>query len=77
MFHVLPPTADEVSVTLPPVQNCKGPPADIVGTGGFGLTVTVVGDDTAAQPEPLVALTVNVPVAVTPIDGVCKPLLHV
>jgi hypothetical protein len=32
----------DVSVTLPPVQNVKGPPAVIVGVAGNVLTVTKV-----------------------------------
>jgi hypothetical protein len=30
-------------MTLPPVQNVKGPPAVIVGVAGKALTVTTVG----------------------------------
>ena len=33
---------EDVSVTLPPAQKVVGPDGVIVGTGGFGLTVTVV-----------------------------------
>ena len=31
----------EVNVTLPPVQNAIGPPAEIVGVAGSALTVNV------------------------------------
>ena len=48
---------DEVNRTDPPVQNVVGPPVEIVGVDGIGLTVTVV--------PRLVALAQPVPVTIT------------
>ena len=53
-----PLAADDVRVTEPPEQNVVGPPAVIVGIGGFELTVTTVAADVAEQPEPFVTVTV-------------------
>jgi hypothetical protein len=39
--HVLPVAAEEVKVTLPPVQNEVGPLAEIVGVAGVAVTVTI------------------------------------
>ena len=56
--HKFPVVADEVKVTDPPAQNVVGPPAVIVGTGGFGFTVTFVGKtEEVEQPKLLVAAT--------------------
>lgn len=53
------PLADEeVRVTEPPVQKVVGPPAEIVGVGGFAFTVTTVAADVAEHPEPFVTVTV-------------------
>lgn len=41
MLHRYPLAADELSVTLPPVQNVRGPLALIVGIA-YGFTVTKV-----------------------------------
>jgi hypothetical protein len=42
------PLADEeVSMTFPPEQNVVGPPAEIVGVAGIGLTVTTVAVEEA------------------------------
>ena len=46
-----------VKVTLPPVQNVVGPPAEMVGVTGVGLTVTVVAVDVLEQP---LAVTVTI-----------------
>ena len=40
LYHWLPVADDEVSRTEPPLQIVVGPPADIVGVAGVGLTVT-------------------------------------
>lgn len=50
--HVFPVAEEEVRTTEPPAQNVVGPPAVIVGTGGSGLTVTVVPVDVAEQVPP-------------------------
>jgi hypothetical protein len=51
--------ADDVKVTLPPVQNINGPPAVIVGVAGNALTVTTVAaEDALWQPAALVTCTV-------------------
>ena len=42
VLQVFPVALDDVSVTLPPVQNVVGPLAEIVGVAGAGFTVTVV-----------------------------------
>ena len=48
----------EVSVTLPPAQKLKGPPADMVGVAGKALTVTTVAADEALwHPAALVTCT--------------------
>ena len=48
----------EVSVTLPPAQNVKGPPAVIVGVAGNAFTVTTVAtEDALWQPDALVTCT--------------------
>ena len=51
-YHWLPVALDDVSVTLPPVQNVVALPGVIVGVAGVGFTVTVVAADAAlAQPD--------------------------
>ena len=56
--HWLPEAAEEVSVTLPPVQKVVGPLAVTVGVDGMRFTVTEVCAD-AGEVQPLaVALTV-------------------
>ena len=61
LYHWLPVAEEEVKVTLPPVQNVVAPPAEMVGVGGIGFTVTVVpGDAELLQPF-TVAITVYVP----------------
>jgi hypothetical protein len=68
-----PLAAEEVSTTLSPSQNVVGPPADIVGVAGIGLTVTTVaaeGDDVQA---PSVVVTVYDPGVVTVMEGVVAP----
>ena len=59
LYHWLPDPAEEVSVTLPPAQNVRGPPALIVGVAGVGFTATVVPADAGdGQPDALVVTTV-------------------
>ncbi|MNE05539.1 hypothetical protein D3C80_981070 [compost metagenome] len=74
--HVFPVVDEEVRTTEPPAQNVVGPPAVMVGTGGSGLTVTVVAVDVAEQVPPE-TVTVKVPLAVTVIDCVVAPFDHV
>ena len=66
----------EVSTTLSPAQNVRGPLAATVGTAGFGLTVTVVAADAAVQPEALLTVTEYVPLVETTILCVVAPVLH-
>ena len=54
--QVFPDTAEEVSVTEPPLQNVVPPPAVIVGVGR-GLTVTTVAVEVNEQ-LPLFTVTV-------------------
>ena len=56
LYHWLPPAADDVSVTLPPLQKVIALPADIVGVGGAPLTVTVIADD-AGDEHPFAVTT--------------------
>ena len=48
--QVLPVAEEEVSTTPFPAQKVVGPPAEMVGTGGNGLTVTVVEAEVDEQP---------------------------
>ena len=51
--QVFPEDADEVSVTLLPLQKVVGPPGVITGAVGMAFTVTIVGADTSdVQPFP-------------------------
>ena len=43
--HKFPVDSDEVKITESPSQNVVSPPAVIVGTAGFGFTVTLVEAD--------------------------------
>lgn len=43
-------------MTLPPAQNVVAPPAETVGAGGIGFTVTLTGPDAALE-HPLVVTT--------------------
>lgn len=56
--HEFPDTADEVNVTLPPVQNDVGPLAETVGAAGDAVTVTFVGAEEAEEHPPLTSFTV-------------------
>ena len=47
VLQVFPEALLEVSVTLPPVQNVRGPLGVIVGVAGSAFTVTAVGADIA------------------------------
>jgi hypothetical protein len=71
--HVFPVAAEDVSTTEPPAQNVVGPPAVIVGTGGVGLTVTVVAAEVEEQ-DPLETVTVYEPEVVTVMDCVVAPV---
>ena len=73
---MLPVAEDEVSTTLPPSQNVKGPPAEIVGVAGAGLTTTVVLAEVALQPA-APTVTENVAAVVTVMLCVVAPLLQV
>ena len=52
----LPEAAEDVRTTLPPAQKVNGPPAEIVGTAGVGLTVTGILFE-AAEEQPFVVTT--------------------
>jgi hypothetical protein len=54
------------NTTLSPAQNVKGPLAAIVGTEGFGFTVTLVEAEEAVQPDAFETVTEYVP----PVDTV-------
>ena len=55
--QVFPVAELEVNVTEPPEQKVVGPPAEIVGVVGVGLTVTVVAAEVEEQPaEPTVTI---------------------
>jgi hypothetical protein len=55
--QVFPVAELEVKVTEPPEQKVVGPPAEIVGVVGVGLTVTVVPAEVEEQPaEPTVTV---------------------
>ena len=56
--QVFPAVAEEVSTRLPPAQKVVGPPAEIAGAAGIGLTVTAIGVDVEAGQEPAAAETV-------------------
>lgn len=70
--QVFPVAAEEVKTTEPPAQKVVGPPAVIVGTGGSGLTVTVVTADVAEQ-VPFETVTLKFPLAETVIVCVVAP----
>jgi len=72
----LPEAADEVNTTLFPAQNVVGPPAVIVGTGGFGLTVTDVAVEFPEVHPATICSTVYEPVVVTVMDCVVSPVDH-
>ena len=71
--HELP--AEAVSTTLNPWQKVTGPPAVMVATG-FGFIVTFTAGEVLIQ-LPVVTVTVNEPDALTVIDCVVAPLLHI
>lgn len=77
VLHVFPVVLDDVNVTLPPVQNVVGPLAEIVGALGKGFTVIVDEAVEDVQPFPSVTLTVYAPAALTVMDCVVAPVLHV
>lgn len=51
VLHVFPVAEEEVSVTLPPVQNVVGPLVATIGVAGNGFTVTLVLADVEEHPE--------------------------
>jgi hypothetical protein len=77
VLQVFPVALDDVNVTLPPVQKVTGPLAEIVGALGKGFTVMVDEAVEDVQPFPSVTLTVYVPAALTVMDCVVAPVLHV
>jgi hypothetical protein len=54
----LPLAAEDVSTTLPPAQNVVGPPAEIVGVAGVGLTVMVCAAEIPEEHPPETTCTV-------------------
>ena len=58
LYHWLPVAEEEVKITLPPVQNVVAPPAETVGVGGIGFTVTVVPADEELEQPLVVTITV-------------------
>lgn len=56
--HVLPVAAEDVNVTLPPVQNDVAPLAEIVGVAGVGVTVITSAGEFADEHPPEVTNTV-------------------
>ncbi len=57
--QLFPDKAEDVSVTLPPLQNAVGPFAVITGALGFVFTTTEIGADVGeTQPFPLMYVTV-------------------
>ena len=68
VLQVFPEALLDVSVTVFPEQKVKGPPAEIVGVVGNGLTVIVVEPFAEVHPLPFVTFTVYVPPALTVID---------
>ena len=54
----LPLAAEEVRITLPPVQKVVGPLAEMVGVAGIGFKVMVVGAELAEEHPPTFATTV-------------------
>jgi hypothetical protein len=77
VLQVFPVALDDVNVTLPPVQKVVGPLAEIVGALGNGFTVMVDEAVEDVQPLPSVTFTVYVPAALTVMDCVVAPVLHV
>jgi hypothetical protein len=65
---------DDVRTTDPPEQNVVGPPAEIEGVVGSGVTVTAIADDGAEVQLPFVTATVYEPEAVTVMDCVVAPV---
>ena len=71
--HVLPVASEDVSTTLSPSQNVKGPLEEIVGTTGTGFTM-IVSEAEAPEVHPdETTSTLNVPEVVTVIDCVVAP----
>lgn len=54
--HTFPVALLDVKVTLPPIQNEVGPPAEMVGVG-LVFTVTGIELDVPEHPFPLVTVT--------------------
>lgn len=76
VFHKYVVPEVEVNVTLPPWQNVVGPPAEITGVAGKGLTVTIVPADDTVHPFAFVMITEYVPEEFTDIDCNVDPVLH-
>ena len=55
--HRFPVALLDVNITLSPWQNVTGPPAEIVGVGGNGFTVTAVAEDVPVHPFTSVTVT--------------------
>ena len=72
--QLFPLAEEDVRTTLPPEQNVVGPPAEIVGAAGVGLTVTVVPAEAGDVHPPLVVVTVYVPEVETVMDCVVAPV---
>jgi len=58
VLQVFPEALLDVSVTVFPAQNVNGPPAEIVGVAGNGVTVMVLEPFADTHPLPFVTLTV-------------------
>ena len=56
LYHWLPELAEELKVTVPPVQKVVAPPAVITGVAGITFTVTAVPAD-AGEVQPVVVTT--------------------
>ena len=65
---------EEVNVTDSPSQNVVGPPAVMVGTTGFGFTVTLVAADKPEEHPDASCSMVYAPVVVTVMDWVVSPV---
>ncbi len=55
--HKLPLADEDVKTILPPLQNCREPPEELMDKVGKGLTVTNMPLDDAEEHPPLVTVT--------------------
>ena len=76
LLHSIPVACDEVSVTLPPLQNVVVVFVEMVGAVGVGLTVTVIAFEVCEQPFGFVTVTLYKPEVVTVLVCVVAPSLH-